>query len=162
MGCQFFRNFMCDATHHQKSYSLGLTELHEVRRRKCFILDYFFPPVAMHTWYSVFQFKFFVPARFLMKVSCFAFLQHDAFNAGDSQIIQELILHQIIVLQPHIDFMFRKLICDATHHKSFSSGLTAFNEVRERIVYILDHIIIFLYQLLYDIQASFCNTYGCL
>ena len=45
----------------------------------------------------------------------------------------------------------RNLMCDATHHKSFGLGLTAFNGVHRHIVYILDGIFILLYKCIYNI-----------
>ena len=38
--------------------------------------------------------------------------------------------------------LFRKIICDMMHHKSYDSGITAINEVRKRIVYKIVNIII--------------------
>ena len=44
--------------------------------------------------------------------------------------------------------LFRKYICNETHHYPFGSGLTAANEVCKHIFYILD-----------DIYISFTNVY---
>ena len=41
-------------------------------------------------------------------------------------------------------------MCYVNHHKLLVSGLTAVNEVRKRIVYILDEIIVFFYRRLGD------------
>ena len=41
--------------------------------------------------------------------------------------------------------MFRNCMWDATHNKSFGLGLTAINDVRKHIYYILDNIFVFLY-----------------
>ena len=40
---------------------------------------------------------------------------------------------------------------DATHNKSFGSGLTAIIDVRKRINYILDNIFVFVYQWLNNV-----------
>ena len=40
---------------------------------------------------------------------------------------------------------FRKFVCDATLRESFGSGLTAVNEVHQRVFFILDDIYIFFY-----------------
>ena len=44
-------------------------------------------------------------------------------------------------------------MCGATNHKSYGLGLTAFDEVGKRIVYILDYTIVFFYQYFYDTSA---------
>ena len=41
-------------------------------------------------------------------------------------------------------------MCDVTSHNSFGSGPTAVTEVRKCVVYILDKIIVFFYQRLYN------------
>ena len=41
-------------------------------------------------------------------------------------------------------------MCDATNHESYGSGLTAVTEVRKRLVYMLDDIIVFFYGQVYD------------
>ena len=42
---------------------------------------------------------------------------------------------------------------NATKHKSYGTGLTAFNKVHKRTVYILRDIIIFFYRWFYDTAA---------
>ena len=46
-------------------------------------------------------------------------------------------------------------MCDATKHRLYVSGLTAVNEVRKHIFYILGDIIIFLHQWLCGIMWLF-------
>ena len=51
-------------------------------------------------------------------------------------------------------------MCNATHHDPLFPRLTSANEVLKHIVYILDEIIVFFYQKLYDIlclMLCFCS-----
>ena len=45
-------------------------------------------------------------------------------------------------------------MCDATHNKSFGSGLAPINEVRKRIYYILDYIFVFFCPYLSDLRIE--------
>ena len=37
-------------------------------------------------------------------------------------------------------------MCNATHHKSLGTGLTAIHEIRRGIVYILENVVVFLFR----------------
>ena len=53
---------------------------------------------------TVFHVKFLVPTRFLMRGFCFAFL-HDALHIRVRKRRQTLILHKVLDVNPHINFM---------------------------------------------------------
>ena len=70
---------------------------------------------------------------------------HDALHVRVGQIIPRLILHTILDVKPHINFMneegcqfFVNFMCDAYHHKLFGSGLKTDNKVFRHKVFLLD------------------------
>ena len=100
---------------------------------------------------------FFGPYQVFDKNILICFFYHNSFYIRVRQRIQKFILHQILYFYPRINFMnkgmfiFRKFICDVTHHKPFGLGLTDFNEVCRNIVYIIKNIITFFYRRFYNI-----------
>ena len=96
---------------------------------------------------------------------------HDAFSVGVRQIIPRIILHTTLNIYPNSTFMNEGLwtdqkiyvCCDSlwyiwysinvvvTHNKIFGSLSRFVNEVCMHIVLVADNIIVFLYQILYNI-----------
>ena len=68
-----------------------------------------------------------------MKGFCCTFFCY-ALYAKVRKIIPDLILHAIINLYQGKAVYFQILFFNVNHHKSFGSGLTAVNEVRNNIV----------------------------
>ena len=87
---------------------------------------------------------------FYERIVLWVFL-HNTFHVGVRLIIF------LIDIYPRINFMniwlsiVQKYFCGVTRHKSFGSGLTAINEVRKCVVFILGDISIFIYLCLYYI-----------
>ena len=55
--------------------------------------------------YAIFDVNVLVPARFLMKVSCRYYFSNYDFRVGIRKISQQLILFQIIDIDPHFSYM---------------------------------------------------------
>ena len=95
---------------------------------------------------------------------------HDEFHVGVRQRIPKLIFHTISIYNQVLIWCikgfqsFRIFVRSTTHHKPFYSQLTAVNEVREHIFFILDNIFVFIYQgllLLFISTSTICGLRYC-
>ena len=102
-GFQLFKIFMSDATHH-KSFGSVRTYFNKLCRHILYILDYiYFLNQCIYIMVCL-MLCFWFPADFWWKdfvVNCL----HDELRVGVRKIIQKSILHKILYVYPHINFI---------------------------------------------------------
>ena len=119
--CPFFRNFMCNATHH-KSFGLIWTAFNEVRSRIVFIPDniYLFFYQFLYGILCLVLIFWFLPS-FLLKGLVLIFW-HDAFHIGFRQRTPKLILHTTLDVYQWNNFIDKGLSIFQKLHVRYGSS----------------------------------------